>query len=57
VRDFTWHVFTQTGDIEAYLLYREMHALGTIGSLPEDGAEEENGGTVGDVIGFGAPEN
>jgi hypothetical protein len=28
VRDFTWHVFTQTGDIEAYLLYKEMRNLG-----------------------------
>jgi hypothetical protein len=29
VRDFTWHVFTQTGDIEAYLLFKEMDKLGT----------------------------
>ena len=28
MRDFTWHVFTRTGDIEAYLLYKEMGALG-----------------------------
>lgn len=28
MRDFTWHVFRQTGDIEAYLLYKEMDALG-----------------------------
>jgi len=29
MRDFTWEVFRQTGDIEAYLLYRgldELHA-------------------------------
>jgi hypothetical protein len=29
VRDFTWHVFTQTGDIEAYLFFKEMDKLGT----------------------------
>jgi len=28
VRNFTWHVFTQTGDVEAYLLYKEMDKLG-----------------------------
>nr|WP_240353752.1 YqzL family protein [Cohnella algarum] len=43
VRNFTWHVFTQTGDIEAYLLYKEMDKLGRDEhdleppSLPEDG--------------------
>jgi len=39
VRDFTWHVFTQTGDIEAYLLYKEMNKLGTAGSAPEPAPE------------------
>ena len=34
MRDFTWHVFTQTGDIEAYLLYKEMNKLGTGGEQP-----------------------
>lgn len=34
MRDFTWHVFRQTGDIEAYLLYKEVDALG----LGADGA-------------------
>ena len=34
MRDFTWHVFTQTGDIEAYLLYREMNKLGAAGEEP-----------------------
>ena len=43
MRDFTWHVFTQTGDIEAYLLYKEMNALGTSGSQPADGPEGEDG--------------
>ncbi|MFC5467113.1 YqzL family protein [Cohnella suwonensis] len=43
MRDFTWHVFKQTGDIEAYLLYKEMHNLGAaeLGSLP--GPEDDEG--------------
>jgi hypothetical protein len=43
VRDFTWHVFTRTGDIEAYLLYKEMSELGTEGSAPEPAAELQGG--------------
>ncbi|MFC5703651.1 YqzL family protein [Cohnella faecalis] len=48
MRDFTWHVFTQTGDIEAYLLYKEMDMAGSsfgasaadkTADLGEDGAE------------------
>jgi YqzL-like protein len=44
VRDFTWHVFTQTGDIEAYLLYKEVHNLGAseLGANAGDESEEGN---------------
>lgn len=35
MRDFTWHVFTRTGDIEAYLLFKEMNELGSSGAEPE----------------------
>jgi hypothetical protein len=44
VRDFTWHVFTQTGDIEAYLLYKEMHGLGVseLGTDIESIDDEDN---------------
>jgi hypothetical protein len=46
VRDFTWHVFTQTGDIEAYLLYKEAHKL-TLSELgAELGSEEEEGNVL-----------
>ncbi len=46
MRDFTWHVFKQTGDIEAYLLYKEMHNLSS--SAPgADGMAEEDA-DVGD---------
>jgi len=41
MRDFTWHVFTQTGDIEAYLLYKEVNALGASGAAAFAEAERE----------------
>lgn len=41
MRDFTWHVFTQTGDIEAYLLYKEVHNLGNSELGVVDGPEVE----------------
>ncbi|WP_256760196.1 YqzL family protein [Cohnella sp. WQ 127256] len=46
MRDFTWHVFTQTGDIEAYLLYKEMHNLGTSELGIADGFEDDEGNVV-----------
>jgi len=47
VRDFTWHVFTQTGDIEAYLLYKEMHDLGA-SELGANAGPAEDEGDVAD---------
>lgn len=41
MRDFTWHVFTQTGDIEAYLLYKEMRDLGASELGAGDAGAEE----------------
>lgn len=35
MRDFTWNYFSMTGDVNAYLLYKEM--------LTDDGAPEEEG--------------
>jgi hypothetical protein len=26
MRDFTWNYFSMTGDVDAYLLYKEMNA-------------------------------
>ncbi|MBB6675304.1 YqzL family protein [Cohnella nanjingensis] len=46
MRDFTWHVFTQTGDIEAYLLYKEMNMLGTDGLAPEPDPDRDDGEAV-----------
>ncbi|RKP55226.1 YqzL family protein [Cohnella endophytica] len=41
MRDFTWHVFTQTGDIEAYLLYNEVRNLGNSELGATAGTEDE----------------
>jgi hypothetical protein len=46
VRDFTWHVFTQTGDIEAYLLYKEVHNLASSELGAELGSEEAEGNVL-----------
>ncbi len=42
MRDFTWHVFTRTGDIEAYLLYKEMGALENGGHQQKNETETES---------------
>jgi hypothetical protein len=47
VRDFMWQVFTQTGDIEAYLLFKEVHNLGSTDLSAELGTPEEES-IVGD---------
>jgi hypothetical protein len=43
-------VFTQTGDIEAYLLYKEMDALGTADSPTAEGSDEEYGSSAGEAV-------
>jgi hypothetical protein len=48
VRDFTWQVFTQTGDIEAYLLYKEVHHFGASELGTDIASEEEEEGHIGD---------
>ncbi|THF75646.1 YqzL family protein [Cohnella fermenti] len=44
MRDFTWHVFAQTGDIEAYLLFKEMNQLRAGGDPNPDAAPDPAGG-------------
>ncbi|MBW5444878.1 YqzL family protein [Cohnella sp. CFH 77786] len=50
MRDFTWHVFTKTGDIEAYLLYKEMDALGSADTPPSEIPEEGTGGAPEEAV-------
>ncbi|MUT66681.1 YqzL family protein [Paenibacillus sp. NEAU-GSW1] len=40
MRNFSWKYFTLTGDVESYMLYKEMDQLG-IAEHPNDIAEEE----------------
>lgn len=48
MRDFTWQVFTQTGDIEAYLLYKEVNRLAASDIGADSLAEEQEGNTGGE---------
>lgn len=46
MQHFTWNVFAQTGDIEAYLLYKEMAAYGVPNAEMAqiaDGEESQSG--------------
>lgn len=46
LRDFSWRVFASTGDIHAYLLYRDHdQANGASEDAPFDLAQEELGDT------------
>lgn len=38
MRDFSWKYFAMTGDVDAYLLYKES---GGITEIPETAADEE----------------
>lgn len=46
MRDFSWKYFTVTGNIDAYLLYREHLALD---EKQADGAEEFETMTEGEI--------
>jgi len=41
VRDFSWHVFKETGDIEAYLLYKDLDALRRGESAADEDAKSD----------------
>jgi hypothetical protein len=43
-------VFTQTGDIEAYLLLKEMDKLGTSDTVSDTLPEDEDGGSAGEAV-------
>lgn len=46
MRDFSWKYFAMTGDVDAYLLYKESHGtteLASIATAEEEAVEyEEN---------------
>lgn len=41
MRDFSWKVFTMTGDVESYLLYKEIGEEVDADSEDDDGPGEE----------------
>ncbi|MEJ8548005.1 YqzL family protein [Brevibacillus borstelensis] len=46
INEFSWSYFASTGDIHAYLLYREhLQSLGASEEAPFDPAQEELGDT------------
>lgn len=40
MRDFSWNVFAQTGDVESYLLYKHVVSSQDEGEYPDDEEEE-----------------
>lgn len=42
MRDFSWKVFTMTGDIDAYMLYKDIEADRVEWELEEEEREEED---------------
>lgn len=40
LRDFSWKYFMLTGDVDAFLLYKQMDELGTA-DMSEDGDSED----------------
>lgn len=46
MRDFTWNYFSMTGDVNAYLLYKEMSAAGEFEAPNEEQAEPEEAEVV-----------
>lgn len=41
MRDFTWNYFSMTGDVNAYLLYKEMSPNGTAEEPSDEEPEPE----------------
>ncbi|ALS27305.1 YqzL-like protein [Paenibacillus sp. 32O-W] len=42
MRDFSWRYFTLTGDLDAFLLYREMNQLTAAETADEGQTDEED---------------
>lgn len=47
MRDFTWNYFSMTGDVNAYLLYKEIAAPGDEEGQVEEAQETEEVEVVG----------
>lgn len=49
MRDFTWNYFSMTGDVDAYLLYKQMSA--DDGVQDDEGKEEADPQALTDALG------
>jgi hypothetical protein len=45
MRDFTWGYFSKTGDITAYLLYKDLEQLDSINQEESDTDNSDGGAT------------
>lgn len=43
MRDFSWSYFSMTGDVDAYLLYKEITVPEEAAAAAEDKREQEEG--------------
>ncbi len=41
MRTFSWEYFTLTGDVDAYLLYKDMHTIDMNQDIEDERIEEE----------------
>ncbi|MCA0754582.1 YqzL family protein [Paenibacillus sp. N4] len=48
MRDFSWKYFTLTGDVESFMLYKEMNQFGADNAASQAAAEEEPAGAEPD---------
>ncbi len=50
MRTFSWEYFTLTGDVDAYLLYRDMHLINNHHDAEDELVEEEEQQTTGNYL-------
>jgi hypothetical protein len=50
MRTFSWEYFKLTGDVDAYLLYKDMHQLNTNQDAEDELMDEEDKQTAGNLI-------
>lgn len=50
MRSFSWKYFTLTGDVDAYLLYKDIHRYYDNREYEEETAEEEDNADYGNYM-------
>jgi hypothetical protein len=46
MRDFSWKYFTLTGDVESFMLYKEMNKVGAEGRSDTSAADDEQAAVI-----------